>query len=595
VDRRHLNGVVATVVADDSKDCAENENDSKLLQLPDGSRIRLRPRNFSLLERAPPPPTVDTFGLCGDELVSASNIAKQKAQSLIKNKLTSSSRSSGEAAADDASVKLLQSCIAAQSQAPLDENNAAALLGAICRSSSWAIVEALVPSYLASVFVLPQQELRVVLDFVMAGAPQVLCGVLKAWGRSATEMPIIPLACIKVAAQAFKTWSDNRPVWPALASDEARSAAELFCSSTRAVQPLLAFDAENTLFASHVMCLYTTVVCEEAAAFSGHLKLQQPAHSAGSSSCPPPHVDAWRNDPLHSALNLIAHALSLMHAFPKCFSAIRLPHPVCFCPLLSSVTNFNSGVIGIRTYKDCRWEHCLWQLMFDCIGAVELPELHRLHHKLCSDRAIILSRCIARTMRMLHHSAACFSDANYRLAAVQPLLERGLRLSWGEHYRVVTACCDISSEVLTLASSLYPSLSPGSVVDVLTSATALAVAEPEQNELIRSVESNVNAASRLLHASSDSIFYQMLGKSGCKISCETQFDANKRDVQRHVMSLSASLVQSPGQTSVLSPSPTCGHHGHTLRISALACLRALLLRHTSTSAHIVPSLRSAYR
>jgi hypothetical protein len=592
VDRRHLNGTVATIVRQEHTESAGNQNDSKLLLLPDGSKIRLHSRNFSLLERAPPRPAVDSFGLREGEFVNTANIAKQKAQSLIKNKLTSSSRTSDEVTADDASVKLLQSCIAAHSQSPLDENVAAAFLDAIARSSAWAIVEALVPSYLATAFALPQQELQLLMDFVMARAPQALTGVLIGWGRSSTEMPIIPLACISAAARAFKTWSENRPVWPNLAAGEALPAAEFFCSCTRALQPLLTFDNEDSLFASQVMCLYTTVICEEAAIFSEDLKQQQ--HAVSRSVFPPPHVDAWRSDPLHAALNLLAHACSLLCPSPKRFSSLRLPHPRCFCPPLSSTTNL-SGTSCIRSFIDGRWEQCMWHLLLTCVHAVECSGLHRLHRKLCSDRALILSRCISRTMQMLHASSSGFADASYRLAVIRPLLVCGLRLAWGEHYDVVTACCDIACEVFTTAQSLSPTLSNECVVEMLQVFTALASAEPEQEELLRAVESKVNAASRLLHVSTDSIFYQLSGRGSCQISCDTQLDVHKRDLHQHMLSLTASFAQAPVQSSIFSPLPTCVHRGHVLRVSALACLRVLLLRHTSTLTDPVLSLWSIYR
>jgi hypothetical protein len=599
VDRRHLNGTIVTIVPEDPPESGLSQSDSKLLQLPDGSRIRLRPRNFTLHERAPPPLPVnplDSFGLREGEFVNADAIAKQQTQSLIKNKLTGSSRSSEAAALDDTSVKLLQDAIFAHSQSPLDENNLANFLDALARASSWAIVEASVPSYLAGAFSLPQQELQMLMEFVLAAAPQSLIEVLQVWGRSATEMPILPLACIKAAAQSYEAWSDHRPAWPGLATDQAQLAAAFFCSSTRALLALLSLDAEDSLVASHALCLYTTVICEEAAVFSERLDLLQ-QHSASLSAYPPPHVDAWRNDPLHAALNFIAHSLSLLCASPKSFAALRLPHPTCLCPSPSGCSNATArGEKGICNFKDLRWEQILWQLLLANVRALEMCGLHRLHHKLCSDRASILSRCISRTMQILHVTLSGFSDVCFRISSIRTLLACCLRIAWGEHYTVVTSCCDVAVQVLMFAASLFPSLSYSSVADTLQVIAALAAAEPDQSELQRAVAGNLNAASRLLHVATDSIFYRMSSdRRSSSITCEPQLGIHQHDLQKHFMSLSASLAQHPVQCLPSSTLPSCNHHGHALRVSALCCLRTLLLRHTATSFETAAALRSVYR
>lgn len=593
VDRRHLNGTVVTIVPDDNADCAGNQSDATLLQLPDGSRIRLRPRNFCLLQRAPLPPAVDSHGLCEGEFVNAEKVEKHKTQSLIKNKLTSNSRTDDEAAADSVSVKRLQACIVAQSQSPLDENVAAGLHRAALRSSSWAIVEALLPSHLSAAFGLPQRQLQLLMDSVMVAASKELTHVLKSWGRSATEMAIIPLACLKSAAQAYETWSANRAVWPSLAADEARSAGDLFCSSTRALKPLLCFDGEDLLFATQVICLYVTVIREEHTAFSQHLQLLQ-QQKQQLQTLPPPHVDAWRSDPLHAALSLMAHALSLLCPAPKSFASLRLPHPRCFCP--SSAASLCARELNCcRDLKDCRWEQCLWQLMQASVTALEAPGLHRLHLKLCSDRAIILSRCISRSMQLAHAAALGFADSTFRLGSIPILLDCSLRFAWGENYHVAVACCDVACEVFTLAASLSPSLAQDSVVHILQALVSLCVAEPGQEELQRAVEGKVHASSRLLQASSDSIIYRMLNKGGSQVSCDPLLAAHQRDLQKHIAALSASLDQDAGQLSPLSPLPTCIHPGHVLRVSALACLRVLLLRHMAVEFESALALRSVYR
>ncbi len=591
VDRRHLNGTVVTIVPEDNADCAGNPSDATLLQLPDGSRIRLRPRNFRLLQRASLPLAVDSHGLCEGEFVNAEKVEKQKTQSLIKNKLTSSSRTDDEAAADSVSVKRLQSCIAAQLQSPLDENVAADLHRAVLRSSSWAIVEALFPSHLSAAFSMPQQELQLLMDSVMVAASQELTNVLKSWGRSATEMAIIPLACLKSAARAYETWCANRPVWPSLAADEARSAGNLFCSCTRALKPLLCFDGEDVQFASQVICLYMTVIREEHAAFCQQLLLLQTAFLA---TLPPPHVDAWRSDPLHAALSLMAHALSLLCTAPKSFASLRLPHPRCFCP--SSATSLCAREVNCcRDLKDCRWEQCLWQLMRACVGAYDVCGLQRLQLKLCSDRAIILSRCISRSMQLAHASSLGFADCTFRLGSIPILLDCSLRLAWGENYHVAVACCDVACEAFTLAASLSPSLAQDSVVQIMQTLVSLSVAEPGQEELQRAVEGKVHASSRLLQASSDSIIYRMLNRGGSEVSCGPLFAVHQRDLQKHIAALSASLDQDAGQLSPLSLMPTCSHRGHVLRVSALACLRVLLLRHMAVEFETALALRSVYR
>lgn len=146
-----------------------------------------------------------------------------------------------------------------------------------------------------------------------------------------------------------------------------------------------------------------------------------------------------------------------------------------------------------------------------------------------------------------------------------------------------------------MAPSLSPTLSNECVLEILQIFTALAAAEPDEEELLRAVEKKVNAASRLLHVSTDSVFYRLSGRSACEFSCETQLDVHKRDLQRHMMSLTASFARAPIQSSILSPLPTCVHRGHVLRVSALACLRVLLLRHSPTLTDPVLSLRSIYR
>ena len=594
IDQRHLNGTIVTMLREDPTQSAGQSSDSRLLQLPDGSRIRLRPRNFSLVPRAAAaPPPIDSFGLREDEFVNADSVAKLQTQSLIKNKLTSSTRTSEESAADDVCVKALQSCIAAHAQFPLDEGTTADLIDAVARASSWAIIEASVPSYLAAAFALPQQVLQTLMDFIMAAAQPALAGVLKGWGRSPNEMPVIPLACIKAAAVSFKLWATNRPAWPYAATGEIQAAADLFCSSTRALLPLLSFDADDVAFASRAVCFYMTVVCEEAAAFTEHLRQQQQHESFSALS--PPHVDAWRSDPLHAALAFVAHALSLLSPSPKSFATLRLPHPDCFCLPLSP----NNPILGargaIQGFKDCRWEQALWRLMLTCLRAVDVHGLHRLHHKLCSDRALILTRCLSRTMRGLQSASSSFTDAPFRLAAIHPLLLLCVRASWGEHYKVVTACCDMACEVLTHASSLVPSLAHAHVVQLLQVFVALAGAEPEEKDLHRAVEVSLNAASRLLHASTDSIWYQPSSSSECEVSCEPQLAVYKRDVQRQLASMSASLAQSSGQTPLSYASSSCSHHGHALRLAALTCLRVILLRHTSTSPDNAMCLRAAYR
>lgn len=594
VDRRHLNGTVVTIVSEDNADCAGNPSDATLLQLPDGSRIRLRPRNFCLLQRASLPPAVDSHGLCEGEFVNAEKVEKQKTQSLIKNKLMGSSRTDDEAAADSVSVKRLQACIAAQSQSPLDENVAADLHRAVLRSSSWAIVEALLPSHLSAAFSLPQQELQLLMDSVMVAASQELTNVLKSWGRSATEMAIIPLACLKSAARAYEAWCANRPVWPSVAADEAQSAGDLFCSSTRALKPLLCFDGEDVLFASRVICLYMTVIREEYTAFSQHLQLLQQPQTALLAALPPPHVDAWRSDPLHAALSLMAHALSLLCPAPKSFASLKLPHPGCFCPSSAASLCAREGNC-CRSLKDCRWEQCLWQLMRACVGALEVCGLQRLQLKLCADRAIILSRCISRSMQLAHASALGFADSTFRLGSIPILLDCSLRLAWGENYHVAVACCDVACEAFTLAASLSPSLAQDSVVHMMQALVSLSVAEPGQEELQRAMEGKVHASSRLLQASSDSIIYRMMNRGGSEVSCELLFAAHQRDLPKHIAALSASLQQDAGQLSPLSPLPTCSHRGHLLRVSALACLRVLLLRHMAVEFESSFALRSVYR
>jgi len=199
-------------------------------------------------------------------------------------------------------------------------------------------------------------------------------------------------------------------------------------------------------------------------------------------------------------------------------------------------------------------------------------------------------------MRMLQSAAASFTDAPCRLAAIQPILLCCLRVSWGEHYKVVTACCDIACEALTHAVSIIPSMSYMHVVGLLQAVVALAAAEPEENELQQAVRVRLNAASRLLHASTDSIWYRPSSSSGgCDVSCEPQLALHKRDVQRQIASLSSFLAHDAGQTSASSAPVSCGHHGHALRVAALACLRVILLRHTSTAAGTAMSLRSDYR
>lgn len=408
-------------------------------------------------------------------------------------------------------------------------------------------------------------------------------------------MPIIPLACIKAAAQSFKEWSRHRPAWPNAASDHAQSSAAFFCSSTRALQSLLSFDTEDSPVAAHALCLYTTVVNEEGAAFTERLELlQNPA--ASLSSFPPPHVDAWRQDPLHAALTFIAHALSLLCASPKYFSALRLPHPICFCPSSSSVTSPTArGTKGFCGLKDLRWEQGLWLLMLEVARALESTELHRLHRKLCSDRALILSRCILRAMQVLHLTASGFGDVCFRMASVRKLISCSVQISWGEHFNVASAFCDVACEALSLAASLFPSMPYTSVVDLLRVVAALAAAEPDQDELQRAVEGKLNATSRLLHVASDSIFYRMSSHRSYDVTCDPQLAVHQRDVQKHLMSLSASLARDPLHSSSACAVPSCSHNGHALRVSALSCLRLILLRHSATSAENAASLRSVYR
>ena len=296
----------------------------------------------------------------------------------------------------------------------------------------------------------------------------------------------------------------------------------------------------------------------------------------------------FRSDPLNESLSFIAHALVLLCASPKAFTALRLPHPRCLCP-------FPPATEGVHGFKDVRWEKCLWQLMLASTRALELSGLHRLHRKLCADRAVILSRCISRTMQVLHLTASGFADACHRVAMIHPLLACGLRIAWGEHYNVVAACCDISSQAVALAASLSPSLPFTAVVDILKVAAALAAAEPDQTELQRALEYKVNSASRLTHVASDSIFYRASDRLASELTCESQIAVHKLDVEKHSMALSASLAKAPLENPLQLSLPTCSHNGHALRVSALSCLRAILLRHTAASAEGAAALRSVYR
>ena len=230
-----------------------------------------------------------------------------------------------------------------------------------------------------------------------------------------------------------------------------------------------------------------------------------------------------------------------------------------------------------------------------CVGALEVCGLQRLQLKLCADRAIILSRCISRSMQLAHASALGFADSTFRLGTIHILLDCSLRLAWGENYHVAVACCDVACEAFTLAASLSPSLAQDSVVHMMQALVSLSVAEPGQEELQRAVEGKHHASSRLLQASSDSIIYRMMNRGGSEVSCELLFAAHQRDLPKHDAALSASLQQDAGQLSPLSPLPTCSHRGHVLRVSALACLRVLLLRHMAVEFESSFALRSVYR